>query len=348
MKILLFEWLTGGGMWGESLNLESAGHLLDQGIAMVSAVGQDLTKFAQVDWLVDSRLIASNALDGLDTQAAAHLRGLTGLVDVHSVDSLVTLKSKLRSLAKDADSILLIAPETDACLANSIRWLGEQQHKLISPALDFVVATSDKNRLAKRLDQCGFYEIPQGTDLESFLKLPTSQQIDWFPIVVKPADGAGSEGVKYFDETTELRDWLLQNSAIQLANFRAEHFVAGTSASIAAICRGDHEPIFFPAMEQILHPPPVGEYLRSEDCLSDSQQLRAKQLAAKAIACLPNTTGFIGLDIVLADDPVSGKDVLIEVNPRITMSYLKLSQMLDDGQIARMMLGDHSIPNTQT
>ena len=56
MKVLLFEWLTGGGLWLDNTSPERVGNMLQQGSAMVSAVGLDLAKFAEVDLLVDSRL----------------------------------------------------------------------------------------------------------------------------------------------------------------------------------------------------------------------------------------------------------------------------------------------------
>ena len=62
MKVLLFEWLTGGGLWSDPAGLESASQLLKQGVAMVSAVARDLTGIAEVDLLVDSRLICSSRL----------------------------------------------------------------------------------------------------------------------------------------------------------------------------------------------------------------------------------------------------------------------------------------------
>ena len=150
---------------------------------MVSAVGNDLARIVEVDLLVDSRLVSTDKLGEL-----------IEIVEVHSVDSHAGLKTKLQSLAKSADAILLIAPETDACLAEAIGWLGNEHHKLISPSLDFVTATSDKNQLADRLIQNGFNEIPNGVDLKSFLKLSAEQRTAWFPVVVKPADGVGSEG----------------------------------------------------------------------------------------------------------------------------------------------------------
>ena len=49
MKVLLFEWLTGGGLWLAPTSLDSAESLLQQGVGMVSAVGLDLAKFAEVN-----------------------------------------------------------------------------------------------------------------------------------------------------------------------------------------------------------------------------------------------------------------------------------------------------------
>ena len=339
MKVLLFEWLTEGGLWMDSTSLDSAGNLLQQGVGMVSAVGLDLAKFAEVDLLVDCRLNQPNARDSAKLTAAKTTLGrLTRVANVHSIDNQTALEPKLKSLARDANAILLIAPETDDCLANSIRWLDDQSHKLISPALDCVLATSNKNQLADLLTSHGFDNIPPGMKLEHFQQLPDEKQTNWLPIVVKPVDGCGSERIEFFTTIQQFKTWLAQQTATQRVEFRVERFIAGTPTSIAVVCRHGKEPVFFPAMKQILRPPPVGEYQRSEDCLSESQQLRAKQLAAKAIACLPETIGFLGLDLVLNDQGDTAKDMLIEIPPGITMSYLKLSQKLDDGLIAKLML----------
>lgn len=331
MKVLLFEWLTGGGLWLDNTSPDSVGNMLHQGSAMVSAVGLDLAKFAEVELLVDSRLNETRTT----SPANANLGRLDRVANVQSIDSELALKSKLRSLASYADAILLIAPETDNCLANAIGWIGANQHKLISPSLDFVLATSNKNHLADRLTDHDFGNIPLGMRLDSFSKLAPPQQTEWLPIVVKPADGAGSERIEFFTSRQAWQTWLAQLPVNQQSNFRVEQFIAGVPASIAAVCQPGAQPVFFPAMKQILHPQPVGEYLRSEASLSSAQQLRVQQLAAWALTCLPEATGFVGFDIVLSD---SSRDMLIEINPRITMSYSILSEKFDDGRIAKLML----------
>ena len=334
MKILLFEWLTGGGLWLDNSSPDSVGNLLQQGSAMVSAVGLDLAKFAEIELLVDSRLNETFATDADD----ATLDRLIRIANVYSIDDERALKIKLKSLASDADAVLLIAPETNNCLANTIAWLADDQHKLVSPSLDFVLATSNKNRLADRLTEHGFDNLPPGMPLERFVKLTQTQQTGWLPIVVKPADGAGSEGIKFFTSLEAYQNWLSQLPANQQSNFRVEQFIAGIPASIAAVCQPSAQTVFFPAMKQILHPQPVGEYLRSEDSLSSAQQLRAKQLAARALTCLPETTGFVGFDIVISNSNDASQDMLIEINPRITMSYVILSEKFNDGRIAKRML----------
>ena len=51
---------------------------------------------------------------------------------------------------------------------------------------------------------------------------------------------------------------------------------------------------------------------------------RASQLAAQAVATLPDPFGYIGVDLVLGHDPEGRDDVVIEINPRLTTSYVGL------------------------
>jgi hypothetical protein len=51
---------------------------------------------------------------------------------------------------------------------------------------------------------------------------------------------------------------------------------------------------------------------------------RAIAVADRALAALPATQGYVGLDLVLGRDPEGGEDFVIEVNPRLTTSYVGL------------------------
>jgi predicted ATP-grasp superfamily ATP-dependent carboligase len=51
---------------------------------------------------------------------------------------------------------------------------------------------------------------------------------------------------------------------------------------------------------------------------------RAAALAGRALDALPPARGYVGVDLVLGNDPGGRDDVVIEVNPRLTTSYMGL------------------------
>jgi hypothetical protein len=51
---------------------------------------------------------------------------------------------------------------------------------------------------------------------------------------------------------------------------------------------------------------------------------RATALAERAAAAMPAATGYIGVDLVLGREPDGLEDAVIEINPRLTTSYVGL------------------------
>ena len=45
-------------------------------------------------------------------------------------------------------------------------------------------------------------------------------------------------------------------------------------------------------------------------------------LATRAVACVPGLRGYVGVDLVLGDQPL-----VIEINPRLTTSYIGLRRL---------------------
>lgn len=69
---------------------------------------------------------------------------------------------------------------------------------------------------------------------------------------------------------------------------------------------------------------------------SPALKARATNLARRgwSLPCLL-ARGFFGLDLILGDDPAGSGDVVIEVNPRLTTSYVGL---LAQGNLAAALL----------
>jgi predicted ATP-grasp superfamily ATP-dependent carboligase len=74
-------------------------------------------------------------------------------------------------------------------------------------------------------------------------------------------------------------------------------------------------------------------YLGGTLPLAGALARRAVELAGRAVAAVPGLRGFVGVDLVLGQHG----DVVLEINPRLTTSYVGLRAMTPDG-LAEAML----------
>ena len=111
------------------------------------------------------------------------------------------------------------------------------------------------------------------------------------------------------------------------SRFRIEEYVPGRSVSVSVLC-GPTENYFLPATEQIFNAEPFGNYVEAGWPISVELAERARRLAEQVVNALPATRGYIGIDMILSSESPEF-DCVIEVNPRLTMSYLRLSQICE-------------------
>jgi predicted ATP-grasp superfamily ATP-dependent carboligase len=69
----------------------------------------------------------------------------------------------------------------------------------------------------------------------------------------------------------------------------------------------------------------------------ESLNVRARDLAVSALRALPAARGYVGVDLVLGDDPRGDGDVVIEVNPRLTTSYVGLRAGIQQNMASAMI-----------
>lgn len=312
VHVFVYEFITGGGTFGDSSMEVPHGSLKREGAAMVSAVSRDLVQASgmQVTILRDSRL-TDFALPGCR------------VLDVRSADEETELISRA---ARDADKTVLIAPEFDGNLLERCCHVQEMGGVLLGPGPSFVELTSDKHRTVERLGQAGI-PVPPGVCLSEGAGLP----IDFsYPAVVKPIDGAGSQGLK------------LVCSAGEMSSFRAsgpmrlEQFCSGFPASVSFLC-GPRSRVALPPCRQQLTDDGEFAYLGGQLPLSTALADRAKRLASAAMDALPEAQGYVGVDVVLGENGSGGDDRVIEVNPRLTTSYVGLTE-LAEGNLAESMI----------
>jgi hypothetical protein len=301
-NVFVYEFVTGGGLLGRADD-NALRTMAAEGAAMVRSLVADFACLPQVrpSWLCDGRL----PLD---------LPGQGRLVHSASEHSVA-----FDELAAAADWTVVIAPELGGHLVERCRAVLAAGGRLLGPGLEFVSLASDKHATAETLRAAGV-PAPRGVSLSAAAPLPADFG---YPAVWKPRDGAGSTDVRL------VRSGCSGPAASALgleqpnASGRLETFCPGLAVSVAFLT-GPNGAWPMPACEQRLTADGRFSYLGGRLPLERSLAERAVALGQRALAALPPSLGYVGLDLVLGDAGDGSRDFVIEVNPRLTTSYVGL------------------------
>jgi predicted ATP-grasp superfamily ATP-dependent carboligase len=300
MRFFVYEYITGGGQFLDGDDL-SQGSLLREGSAMISAVCDDLGAIpgAQLCTLRDVRLPGLLSRD----------------IDIQWVSDREAHQAGFDRLATQSDFTLLIAPEINGRLSQLTTRAEQLGAHLLSPSSGFVRLASDKFATVNRLNAAGV-RVPATVRCRTAFDLV---EIPAGPLVRKPIDGAGSWQVSITDPV-ELASWLDDRRDVLV-----QEFCHGRPASVAALC-GAGQPVLLPPCWQLVEPPLFayrgGQVIRQRECID-----RAHCLARRALELLPPARGYVGIDMVLGESDDGSSDVVIEVNPRLTTSYVGIRQL---------------------
>ena len=244
------------------------------------------------------------------------------------IASAVEEAATFRRLVEQSDYTLLIAPEIGGALLQRCRQVEQLGGRLVSPDSRFVAIASNKQSTAERLAAQGV-RVPPGMRLpQSLVEVPD----DLFPAVVKPSDGAGSWLVTRVDTLGQLAKVARR---AERGQWRIERFVPGLAASVAVLC-GRRGNVPLAPCEQVLARDRF-DYLGGRLPLAAPLAMRAQRLALAAIEALPPTTGYVGVDLILGLPLDGSEDVVVEINPRMTTSYVGLRRACRQNLAAAML-----------
>jgi predicted ATP-grasp superfamily ATP-dependent carboligase len=310
-SVFVYEYISGGGTLSEaSLPAES---LRREGGAMLRAAASDFQALPDVCVTVlhDARWA------GLELPPC----------EIVTVAEASAEQAAFQQLARRADWTLVIAPEFRGILRDRCRTVAAAGGKLLSPGEEFVAVAADKPQTVQRLAAAGI-PVPQGVRWDPASPLPRDFP---YPAVLKPADGAGSLGVQWIDGVGRAVGRAGLGDAAWL-----ERYCPGLPASVAVLC-GPAGLAPLPACRQRLSDDGRFRYLGGEAPLAEPLTRRAQRLAVAAATALPPTVGYVGVDLVLGEADDGKDDVVIEVNPRLTTSYVGLRRLVC-GNLAAAML----------
>lgn len=293
--ILIHEYVTGGGLAGESLPESWA----LEGAAMRRALAAE---FAAARGSI-------RVLVTLDPRTPPDV----GPWETAVIDSL----DRLESLARRADYTLLIAPETSGVLEDLTRRLISAGCRLLGPEPDAVALTADKPALGEWLDRHSV-PTPRFRVLEPGEPPPPS----WaYPAVVKPIDGAGSidtfliDGPDSFERLAKSTTPRLLQEFIPGVAMSATFLVFAGRARLIAI--GEQE------IERC-----DGRFAYRGGALPVDLP-GAVPILTHAVESVSGLRGLVGVDFI-HDEERDGV-VVLELNPRPTTSCVGLCGLLPPG-----------------
>jgi tyramine---L-glutamate ligase len=306
MRVFVYEYLSSGAA-GDASTLPS---LQTEGWAMLSAVLEDLARCPGTE--------TSTLLDPRRKNTAGNWPSST---IVHFVEAGAE-EPTFRALAADADFSLIIAPEFDGILEQRCRWVEEEGGRLLGPLPDAIRLTADKLTLAGHWRT---HDIPTPRVLGS-LSEPLSSLLS-YPLVLKPRYGAGSQATFLLHHEDDLARAVFQAEVEDWSSpLLLQTYSHGVAVSVAFLANGEKR-FAMPAVQQCLSGDGRFRYLGGRLPLPKDLDRRARHLAERAAASVEGLQGWFGIDLVLGDAENGSGDVAIEINPRLTTSYLGLRRL---------------------
>jgi predicted ATP-grasp superfamily ATP-dependent carboligase len=304
MRVFVYEYLSSGALAGRPV----AESLHREGWAMLAAVLQDCARCPDVDTIT--------FLDPLLGYSRAPLPSNVAVLSV----GLDREERLFRAEARTCDSALIIAPEFGDILAERCRWIEEENGCLLGPSAAAVRLTADKLELARHLRARG---VPTPvTDSLQGAAAPGS-----FPLVCKPRQGAGSQAtflVRNEEELVRCGDQSASEGA--RGEMIVQPYVPGTAVSVAFLL-GPGQRLTLPAVEQTLSSDGRFHYRGGRLPLAPALDHRARRLAERAVQTVEGLHGYVGVDLVLGEAADGSADRVMEINPRLTTSYVGLRRL---------------------
>jgi predicted ATP-grasp superfamily ATP-dependent carboligase len=303
MKIFVCEFITGGGFHDQKLPVG----LAHEGDMILDVLLSDLLD-AGINEITITRDIRLPKIDK----------------PIRTITSTNKIWQQWREIMNQAESAIIIAPENNNTLYKLTKMANQSGCDLIGCTADAVRITSSKLLTFELLTNKSIPCVPTWSNSNKLVHQGNS----W---VIKPDDGVGGIGCCYFNQLNELETYI---SGLPIEQTQViQPYISGISGSLSLLCCngktkviGCHKQLFeFNQGKGKLRGIIVNGL---QDRLTEFTSL-ANQIAT----AIPGLCGYIGVDFIMTE----GGPCVLEINPRLTTSYVGLRKSLKQNPVEWML-----------
>lgn len=317
--IFIFEYISSGGFH----QAEIPPSLFCEGFAMLRTITEDFHALNfEVHLLLDYRI--------------SHLSFLLKSTEIRLVEKHDNFLGKYKERLNRSDFCFIIAPE----FSNILYKLTEIAMKTPSTVLSMGLKAIKLG--ASKLETYKFFQInkintPQTWSLplqerkmekNQFIKIASKVK---GPFIIKPEDGVGAESIHYFNDVNQLRKNYaeFEKSLEGNRNHVIQEYIPGRDLSASLIGFKEQDPLILSVNSQIISF--INETTDSEYLGGYTPIKKLKGMKKELNKIIPELVqvefqGYFGLDFILNN---KGQLSYIEINPRLTTSYIGLRNIMD-------------------
>lgn len=305
--VVVCEFFTAGGRLpgGD----EEAPDLRREGLALLLALTEDLASLPGVS---PSAVVLPELADELPARVDADPAGPDPVA------------ASCRALGRRPGALLWpVAPETRGRLARLVGAGPRCGAGAVGPDARTVRRAADRWRLLRRLSRDGVPVPPTAPARGAEDAVSLARELGG-DVVVKPGRGCGGAGVARVRGVDAVAGAWRRAAALEpFFPPLVQSFVPGAPASVTVLAAGTGaRPLAL--NRQRIRFSPEARYLGGVTPFRHPDRTRAEAAAADAVRSVGGMSGLVGVDLVLS----GGGPVVMEVNPRLTTSYLGLRRHL--------------------
>lgn len=314
MKLLVYEHVSGGGFADESI----PANILSEGFGMLRTLISDFKAAGHnVTTTLDSRIARINPPIGADC--------------VVPVFSSHETQVNIHKFAESADAVYIIAPETGGVLKSFVELIEQTGAASLNCLACSIEKVSDKiafyesmRKLELPLPEMIIF--PVAKDLKEIKKVIRRRLT--FPMIFKPSDGVSCSGlsiVRNEEQIVGAVDKIKMSSSNK--HLLVQELVEGVAASVSLFSTGSNAVSISLNRQDITIETPdnCSSYSGGVAPFGHPLETKAFEVAEKLVKSVPNLRGYVGVDFVLTENEA----VTIEVNPRLTTSYVGLRNVIN-------------------